>query len=233
MGDYTNKEEGSMNVIVHFSNHPEAIRSFDYCLSKDAMDFLCTSHVFLYTEKNMIRDLFLWIMSFAHLKDAYDFRSDEYLAGIISGVINDKTYRLNLDFSLAEYVKQNAVNNELLFQYNIGTGAGWGGNFNSMIKIFINSNEQKHARNPHVHIQKGKYKQGDEHSNTVRVQLGDELTIMNPENKKILSSKEWKKVFTFLEQYKELFRDNYKMIVKGVKPAEAWLNVDTGMAEFK
>lgn len=231
-------------IYISFINPAKQIYDNRLLLSDEAIKFLTKEQIFFYSEESTLRDLFCWMVSNTITAD--NSFADEFLNGQIKAYIDEKVCDVNLSFSLDNYIKYNSANNKLFFQYSIGTGAGWGGNINDSIRIFLTNDESEHKNEPHVHIQKGRYhdskykedsgklKKGNSYENTIRISLSD-LEIMDetPEKKHFFTRKEIKAVREFLQQYREQFIENYNMLYRGIKPLEAYLDINGKEVLFK
>lgn len=231
-------------IKIIFTNSKHQINSNSICLNTKAKEFLKNDHTVKYSDNSKLRNLFIYIAR--QTNPPQIAFSDEYLEGLISGRIERQFYVLNMDFLLSEYIKQNAVKNKLYFQYSIGIGAGWSGNINDCIRIYINNDESKHQNidEQHVHIQKGNYHKNklksrkdagrsSSHENTIRMSLIDGSIMDNADiHKKGFSGKEIKRIREFVMKNKQIFIDNLNMLRRGAKPIEAWLDYNGRSIKF-
>lgn len=208
-------------------------------VSPETRAFLESNPIFEYDKQTSIRDFILWVLKeTGKIKKNERVNEDDSVAGllkaVVRGEIDGSCYDLNMHFPFHKYAELNAIHNELVFHYITGIGAGWFGNITSSIKVFINSDERRHANTPHVHVQKGKYNRQDPYSNTVRVKLDKQLTVLDNKNvNHIFKSDEWDYCINFIEQHRDLFIKNYNLIVRGVKPVEVLLDTQNGEVLFR
>jgi len=238
--------KNNKRIYISFINPAKQIYDNHLFLSMETIKFLTKKQIeFLYSEESTLKDLFFWMVSNT-ITDDISF-DDEFLNGQIKAYIDEQVYNVNLSFNLENYIKYNSINNTLFFQYSIGTGAGWGGNINESIRIFLTNDESEHKNEPHVHVQKGRYhdskykeeysrklKKENSYDNTIRIRLSDlEIMDATPEKKHFFTRKEIKIVRKFLQQYREQFIENYNMLYRGIKPLEAYLDINGKEVLFK
>lgn len=204
-------------------------------ISIEGQSFLKSIQIYEYDETTVIRDLFQWIN--VHTAETINL-SDEYLESFVIGYIDEWKCRLNLDYPLDEYVKNNAQDNELLFHYEIGTGGAWTEKINDALTIAIYYDESEHIgkSEAHVHIQKGsyhtdkKYREGskkDSHyrsyENTVRMTIIDPHIIDEEiegknNHKNEINKKDIKIAKNYIVEHKDELLMQYGLISKGAAP---------------
>jgi len=202
-------------------------------ISDEAMYFLSNDNIYHYSEETTMRELARWIASHAEYNSTV-LDDDWVIQKKVFGIIDQKLVELNFDYLLEDYVFYNAKDNKLFFEYHFGVSGGWGEQITSTVKLLMPSKEHGHERNPHVHVQKGKYRKNDPESNTVRVLLDDNLTVMdNAEQKaKKLFGKEWPWVIGVIKDNRLKLREMYETMIRGGNPDYLYLNYERKTSRF-
>lgn len=219
----------SRKVKIKFINIDNTIETLQ--LNEKEKEFITHEQIFNYSRTTRIKDLFSWINGNINRVNYYNV--DEKFSLNIRGIINGKSYIIINDFSLNKYIKRNAIEGTLIFEYVTGIGAGYAGLLENGVRIFMNYNEKHHQRTPHVHVRKGKYLKNNSDDNTIRIRLSD-ISVMDKKAKKAkkIFDKDLKTICEFLTVHKEKFIENYNLMQRGVVPESAYYDLNDNSYYF-
>ena len=195
--------------------------------TQNYVDYLTNIYTFKYNEGTSFYDLFFWLANKNNIET--DVLNDRFLIHL-----NNKNIKIQLNYLVKNFIKNNSINDELKIFFVAGIPGGSGADINVgvMATIRINPNESIHKYTPHVHIYKNRR---ISYNYCARIDLNNLTQFKNDKYKinDLFNRRQIKLIYDFLVKYQDKLIHYYISIQNGEFPEPIYINFNGNKCYLK